>query len=283
MNYFIYNPIAGNYPTKKRAALVRLIKSHPNNIVLETKDKSEETQLAEKAIEMGATKVIAIGGDGTINKVALALAGTKIPLGIIPIGSGNGLARHLEISMNPEIAFYKALNGDIIKIDGCQIGDKMFFCTAGIGFDAAVAEIFNKRGKRGFLNYIISLFIALRRYEPIEIEIESGKKEKLFLLTIANANQYGNNAFISPYANIQDGKFEIVKIKKNSLLFLLPLSLRLFLKTLHKSKGVEIASARELSVKYKINKPMQIDGESIMTQEDILKVTIIQEALDVVV
>ena len=87
MNYFIYNPIAGNSPSKKRAALVRLIKLDPTNIILETENKSEETKLALKAIELGAKKVIAIGGDGTINKVALALAGTKIPLGIIPIGS----------------------------------------------------------------------------------------------------------------------------------------------------------------------------------------------------
>jgi diacylglycerol kinase family enzyme len=129
MNYFIYNPIAGNSPSKKRAALVRLIKLDPTNIILETENQSEETKLALKAIELGAKKVIAIGGDGTINKVALALAGTKIPLGIIPIGSGNGLARHLGIPMNPKIALYKALKGKINQIDACQIGDKMFFCT----------------------------------------------------------------------------------------------------------------------------------------------------------
>jgi YegS/Rv2252/BmrU family lipid kinase len=283
MNYFIYNPIAGNSPSKKRAALVRLIKLDPTNIILETENKSEETKLALKAIELGAKKVIAIGGDGTINKVALALAGTKIPLGIIPIGSGNGLARHLGIPMNPKIALYKALKGKINQIDACQIGDKMFFCTAGIGFDAAVAQIFNKRGKRGLFNYIVSLFIALRTYEPIEIEIEPGKKEKIFLLTIANANQYGNNAFISPFADIQDGKFEIIKIKNNSLFSLLPLSLRLFLKTLHKSKGVEIISARDISIKYKINQPLQIDGESLETSEEVLNVSIRKDALTVIV
>lgn len=283
MNYFINNPIAGNYPKNKRVGLLRLIRADVNNVVLETENKSDETILTQKAIALGAKKIIAIGGDGTINKVASALAETTIPLGIIPIGSGNGLARHLGISLDPEVALHTALNGESIQIDACNIAGKMFFCTAGIGFDAAVAKIFDKRKKRGLINYIISLFIALKKFKPIEIEIEPGRKEKIFLLTIANANQYGNNAIISPFADIQDGTFEIIKIKKNNPIFLLTLSLRLFMKNIHKSKGVEILPAQSLNIKYKINQPLHIDGESLETQEEILKVSIESKALHVIV
>ena len=127
MNYFIYNPISGNYSPTKRAALLKKISSDPNNIIFETNNKDEEASLTQKAIKLGAKKIIAIGGDGTINKVASVLAGTDIPLGLIPMGSGNGLARHLGIPMNSLVAVDKALNGKSIKIDACKINDRLFF------------------------------------------------------------------------------------------------------------------------------------------------------------
>ncbi len=185
MNYFIYNPISGNYPHNKRAALLKLIGLNPENTILETENKNDEKELTEIAIKLGAKKIIAIGGDGTINKVASVISGTDIVLGIIPMGSGNGLARHLGIPINPAEALKKALTENSIKIDACTINDKLFFCTAGIGFDATVAEIFDKRGIRGLLNYMIAVIISLYKHKTIEIELENGKKEELFLLTIA--------------------------------------------------------------------------------------------------
>lgn len=283
MNYFIYNPISGNYPHYKRVALLKLISSNPENTILETENKNDEKELTEIAIKLGAKKIIAVGGDGTINKVASVISGTDVVLGIIPMGSGNGLARHLGIPINPAEALKKAMTENSIKIDACSINNKLFFCTAGIGFDATVAEVFDKRGIRGLLNYMKAVIISLFKYKTIEIEIENGKKEELFLLTIANANQYGNNAFISPHSNIQDGEFEIIKIKKNNLFNLLCISIRLFLKNVHKSKAVEIIPAKSFNIKYKSGQPIHLDGESIKTENAILQIEILPGILNVAV
>lgn len=282
MNYFIYNPISGNYSQNKRASLLKFIRSNPKNIIFETADKNDEIKLTQKAINLGAQRIIAVGGDGTINKVASLLACTELSLGLIPMGSGNGLARHLGISINPFKALERALNGSPTKIDACTINNKIFFCTAGIGFDASVAETFDKRGKRGLLNYIIAIILTLKNYKPIEIELESGKKEKIFLLTIANANQYGNNAYISPNANITDGLFEIVKIKNNNILMLISISIRLFLKNVHKSKGVKIYTSKISNINYGINQPLHMDGESLKTENQILEIGIIPAALNII-
>ncbi len=282
MNYFIYNPISGNYPQRKRDALLKSIRSNSDNVVFETNFKDQEKELTEKAIQLGATKIITIGGDGTISKVAGVLAGSEIPLGLIPIGSGNGLSRHLGIPMNALYALDKALNGSPIKIDACKVNDQLFFCTAGIGFDAAVAYLFDKRKKRGLINYLIAVFISLWKFKPIEIEIEPGKTEKIFLLTIANANQYGNNAYISPYSNIQDGQFEIIKIKKNNLFMLLLISMRLFLKNIHKSASVEILAAKSFKIINKSEQPIHLDGEPVKMETDILQFNILPGTLKII-
>ena len=283
MNFFIYNPIAGTYAHKNRLALLQKIKANPDNIVFETENQNDEITLTKMAIAKGAKKVIAIGGDGTINKVASVLVATDIPLGLIPLGSGNGLARHLGISMNPSLALENALNGKSIKIDACTLGDKLFFCTAGIGFDAYVAKLFNERKKRGLFNYVIAILQAIKKYTPIEVEIENGKREKLFLLTIANANQYGNNAYISPQSNLQDGSFEVIKIKNTNPLFLFIVVFQLFLKHTHKSTFVEIISTQNIIIHYRKNQPLHLDGEALISEQDILNINILPNALNVII
>lgn len=283
MNFFIYNPIAGTLAQNKRQALLQKIKAHPNNIILETEHQNDEIKLTQKAIGQGAKKIIAIGGDGTINKVASCLVNKDVPLGLIPLGSGNGLARHLGISMDPILAFNTSLNGRAIKIDACSLNDKLFFCTAGIGFDAYVAQIFNERKKRGLFNYILAVLQAIKKYKPIEIEIEKGKKEALFLLTIANANQYGNNAYISPQGDLQDGNFELIKIKNSNPIYLLFISIQLFLKNIHKSNFVEITSTKNVTIYYRKNQPLHLDGEALISGQDILNISVLPNALNVII
>jgi YegS/Rv2252/BmrU family lipid kinase len=283
MNYFIFNPISGSYGQEKKRRLLNLIQEDPENIVFETIQKDDEITLTQKAISLGAKRVIAIGGDGTINKVASILNGTDIPLGIIPMGSGNGLAHHLKIPLNTRAAFKKSISSNTIKIDVCRVDEKSFVCTAGFGFDAFVADIFDKRKKRGLLNYIIAVFISLMRYKPIEISINDEPSEKLFLLTISNANQYGNNAFISPNADIQDGQFEIIKIKYVSKPKLAFIALRLFLKNIHQSSDVEITKMDMATVKMRANQLFHIDGESLKTYKDDIFISIQTKALKVII
>jgi diacylglycerol kinase family enzyme len=153
MFHFIVNPNAGSKNKAKYTKLIELIKSNDAHIIWETTEPLEAVDFAKKALDKGATRIIAVGGDGTINEVASVLVGKSTPLGIIPVGSGNGLARHLNIPLNYKKAFQKALVGATIKIDVGYINNKPFFCTAGVGFDAAVAHRFANSKGRGLLNY----------------------------------------------------------------------------------------------------------------------------------
>ena len=283
MNYFILNPISGSNNLSLRNTLISLIESNAENVILETATQKHAVELTQKAIVAGAKKIIAIGGDGTINEVGSVLTNTEIPLGIIPLGSGNGLARHLNIPMQVEKAYQVALNGNPIKIDVGNINGKRFFCTAGIGFDATVANAFAKGEKRGLFNYITATLSSLIKYKPIQVSINQGPLEEVFSLTIANANQFGNNAYISPFSNIQDGTLEIVKIKKMNWLQASIVSMRLFFKLIHNSPLVEIIKTKEVKIAYKSNANLHMDGEALQTTEPVLNISIEASALKVIV
>ena len=154
MNFFIINPNAGTNTPSHFKKLIEIIKEDANCKIWETTAPLEAYDIAQKAIQVGASRIIAVGGDGTINEVASALVGTNIPLGIIPIGSGNGLARHLKIPLKIKKALQLAKEGVPQKMDVGLLNDKYFFCTAGIGFDASVANEFAKGKGRGLINLL---------------------------------------------------------------------------------------------------------------------------------
>lgn len=283
MFHFIINPNAGSKNKAKYTKLIHLIKSNSAHTIWETTEPLEATQFAHQAIKNGATRIIAIGGDGTINEVASVLVGKLIPLGIIPVGSGNGLARHLNIPLNYKKAFQKTLVGASIKIDVGYINHKPFFCTAGIGFDAAVAHRFANSQGRGLINYMKATIITLFKYSPIKVRVNNAPAEKVFSLSIANANQFGNNAFISPFSNIQDGQLELVKIGILNKLQAGILAVRLFKKSIHHSKNVTLESCKEASIHYLNNAPIHIDGENLLTDNELLNITISPLALTVIV
>jgi diacylglycerol kinase (ATP) len=283
MFHFIINPNAGSKNKAKYTKLIHLIKSNSAHTIWETTEPLEATQFAQKAIKIGATRIIAIGGDGTINEVASVLVGHSIPLGIIPVGSGNGLARHLNIPLNYKKAFKKALVGASIKIDVGYINHKPFFCTAGVGFDAAVAHRFANSQGRGLINYMRATIVTLFKYKPIEVRINNAPIEKVFSLSIANANQFGNNAYISPFSNIQDGQLELVKIGILNKIQAGILAVRLFKKSIHHSKNVTLESFKETRIHYLNNAPIHIDGENLLTDNELLNITISPLALTVIV
>jgi YegS/Rv2252/BmrU family lipid kinase len=283
MFHFIVNPNAGSKNKAKYTKLIQLIKSNDAHIIWETTEPLEAVDFAKKALEQGATRIIAVGGDGTINEVASVLVGKSIALGIIPVGSGNGLARHLNIPLNYKKAFQKALVGATIKIDVGHINNRPFFCTAGIGFDAAVAHRFANSKGRGLLNYIKATIITLFKYKPIQVSINNAPVENIFSLSIANANQFGNNAFISPFSNIQDGQLELVKIGILNKLQAGIIAVRLFKKSIHHSNDVHIIACKTASIYYVKNAPIHIDGENLVTDNELLNITISPFALNVIV
>ena len=208
--------------------------------------------------------IIAVGGDGTVNEIASGIAGTNTIFGIVPFGSGNGLARFLNLPMDTEEAI-KALNKqNVATIDGARFNRLWFFNMAGMGFDAHIAEVFSHDKKRGFWAYIKSSIKEIMNYksETYQIMIDGANYErKAFMLSFANSSQYGNNAHVSPLASVQDGLLDVCIIKPFPLFKFPALGLRMFNKTADKSKYVEIIRGKHILIKRPGNGPVHLDGE----------------------
>lgn len=278
MIHFILNPNAGTNSRQTRERIIAKLQAISDSKVWHTERMNHASELTKQAISEGADRIIAIGGDGTINEVASALLHTSIPLGIIPMGSGNGLARHLDIPLSFNKALDRAINGSMISIDAGKWNDRPFFCTAGIGFDAYVAAHFAKRAKRGFINYIYSTFVSLRKYQTIEIK-ELGS---VFSFTVANANQFGNNAYISPESDLQDGQLEVIQIKPGPIWSLVNLGISLFRKNLPNNPLVTISAVKSLQINAPEGIPYHLDGESLLLQSGTIEITILPSSLLVV-
>jgi diacylglycerol kinase (ATP) len=282
MIYFIYNPNAGNKSNRYRQKLINTLQKIPNSTLLLTEHPNHANELINQLIPQHPEKIIAIGGDGTVNEVGNVLKGTEIPMGIIPLGSGNGLARHLKIPMNTEKALEIAIHGKTNYIDVLGWNNRAFFCTAGIGFDAYVAAIFHKGNGRGLFNYIKASIKAIRSYNTTEIRFEPELSQRYFSFTIANANQFGNNAYISPLSNLQDALFEIVKIKNGNLWQKAQLGISLFSKQIHRHALVEILQAKSLQFSCKPGSYYHLDGESLQTESEDINIELLPEKLLIV-
>ena len=281
MIFFIINIKSGSKSTSSKAQLIQKLNKIENSSLHFTEYSGHGGELAKLAISQQASKIIIVGGDGTINEVASELIHTKVPLGIIPIGSGNGLARHLNIPMDFNSALNLALKGENKLIDSLSWNSKPFFCTAGIGFDAYVAKEFSKTQHRGFGNYIKSTLMSSLTYVPIQIEINN-QTEYVYSLSIANANQFGNNAYISPLSNIQDALFEVVKISPLQIIEKAQLGIRLFLKTIQSHPKVAIKSFSKFEFSIKKGICYHIDGESLISEDTLVKINIIPKSLIVI-
>ncbi|MCL2728198.1 MAG: YegS/Rv2252/BmrU family lipid kinase [Bacteroidales bacterium] len=228
--------------------------------------------------------VVAIGGDGTVNQVACALVHSSVTMGIIPTGSGNGLARHLKIPISVPKAIDALLHGNVAIIDSGMINGRSFFCTAGIGFDAHLAKRFNRALVRGFLTYITLSVLEFIRYRPQKYIIYAGEEvfeREAFLITFANAAQWGNNIYISPCANTSDGLLDLVVWKRASVMRIPFMAIRLLTKKINRSKYIENIRGASFRVERIGEGYVQYDGEhTIMGKE--LKIGIHPSSLRVV-
>ena len=230
--------------------------------------------------------ITAVGGDGTVNEVASAIAGTDTVLGIIPFGSGNGLSRFLNIPMDVEGAFRAFNTGRVISIDAAKMNAQWFFNMAGMGFDAHISHVFAQGSKkRGFISYFKSSIQEIAKYKSHTYYLEidgKGYTEEAFMLSFANSSQYGNNAHISPQASVQDGLLDICIIKPFPLWRFPEMGLRMFTKTSEGSKYVQIIRGKHITVKRDSAGPIHLDGEPQMTGTDI-KIDIVPNTLKVIV
>src|SRR6478609_11346300 len=172
---FVINPISGAKNKKDVPSLVRKYLAGKLDIEIAlTARAGHAHDLALRGIKEGFQRIVAVGGDGTMNEVASALVGTDVKFGIIPMGSGNGLARHLHIPLHTESAVNLLLRPSIKRIDTCQMNGKPFFCTAGLGFDAEISALFNKSKNRGLRSYIKSVSKEYMGYKPQQYIVHYG-------------------------------------------------------------------------------------------------------------
>ena len=283
--HVIINPISGvgsKYKVQKMISSRCQDKGIAVNVVY-TEYAGHATKLTQKAIDDNVDCVIAVGGDGTVNEVARNLLHSDVVLGIIPRGSGNGLARELNIPMDVRGAIDVIFSNHISVIDACKANDNVFFCTCGVGFDAAISVEFAKEKRRGSLTYVKDIVEKYLDYMPEEYELHINDDtitEKAFLITCANASQYGNNAFIAPNADISDGQMDVTILSSFSALDIGPLAIQLFTKTIDKNSKIKTYKTKKVNIVRQKEGVMHIDGDPVMTDKEV-EVSIIRSALNV--
>lgn len=283
---FVVNPISGTQGKKAILKWIdeRIDRSIYDYSIVRTEYAGHASQIAAAAASDGVDMVVAIGGDGTINEIARSLVHTKTALGIIPCGSGNGLARHLHIPLEPKAAIDIINAGYLLHIDYGKINNIPFFCTCGVGFDAFVSLKFADSGKRGLLTYLENTLHESLTYQPetYEIENEEGTmKYKAFLIACGNASQYGNNAYIAPQASLTDGLMDVTILEPFTVLDVPSLSFQLFNKTIDQNSRIKTLRAKKIKIHRTKEGVLHFDGDPLMAGKE-LEVEIIPKGLYVV-
>lgn len=176
-------------------------------------------ELAQEAVATGMERVISAGGDGTLNSVAAGLLHTKVPVGVVALGSGNGYARSLGLPLDPEQAFRRAFTGEAAQMDVCFLNDIPFLGTAGIGFDARVAHRFDRSKSRGMLGYSRIIVEEIFGAKPMRVVVKANHETKethVLMVVLCNTREFGNGAEISPGSLPDDGIAELRIVRKPS-------------------------------------------------------------------
>lgn len=257
---FIINPLSG---TNKQKDIENCIAKHLNNYeIVYTKKAGDATILSIEAVAENFDAVVAVGGDGTVNECLVGLVNSNTALGVIPCGSGNGFAYHIGMGRTVEKAIIQLKDAKIETIDSCAANSTPFVNVSGIGFDAHIANLFAGLKERGFINYL-KLILKELTYKPQEYTLnydESQMKVSAYLIAFANASQYGNDARISPMADLQDGLLDFV-IVKDFPKWRIPLFLLKVVRgKTHLSKYVEIIQCQKMQISAK-NTLLHLDGE----------------------
>lgn len=284
---FVVNPISGIGKQKK---IEKILKDHLDHERFEYEIRYTErihhgTEIAREACDAGIyDAIVAVGGDGSINDVVSGLRGSNLALGIIPCGSGNGLARNLKIPMNPILAV-KVLNQYYTAcIDTVELNDRVFVSIAGIGFDAVVArkmKLAKRRGLQGYTNIILTDYPSSQETEYKMIIDGVEMTRKAWFISFANSNQFGFNTAIAPLARLDDGLIDICIVDKIPLAHI-PLTAPLvYLNHFELSQHVEMFKARNVTVLNNIHRWVNIDGEGECIGKE-LRFTNIPKSLNVI-
>lgn len=273
---FIINPISGGINKNK---IPHLIESQVDKQIVDQETEfsnypGHANEMAVAAAKENYDIVFAIGGDGTVNEVASGLVGTPTSLGVAPMGSGNGLARHMKLPLSIKKAINLVNNHQTTAIDACKMNDRYFFVTAGVGFDAHIGHLFATSKQRGLWGYVTNTIKEYFNYAPQEYEVLINGKtqaQQAFLVSFANAGQYGNNAYISPKADISDGKVDVCVMRPFNRIFgAFDLATRLFTKRMDTSEHLSIDQCEHVELKREKGGVVHLDGEPFTMAEKLL-------------
>ncbi len=284
---FVINPISGTGSKSELEKTIgeQLDKDQYNHEIVFTQERFHGRELSKQYVDAKFHAVVAVGGDGTVNEVARSLIHTETALGIIPVGSGNGLARHLGMSMNIKKAINNLNRSEPILMDYGTVNDEVFFCTCGTGFDAYVSTEFAKGKHRGIMAYIEKMITGYFNYKSQSYHLLGENidlKAKAFVLTFANAAQWGNNAYIAPLASVQDGKMDISILSNFPIIAIPTLALQLFNKTIDKDFFMTTLRTDEITVHRDTPGPFHYDGEPYEEGKEI-HVKMVKDGLKVLV
>lgn len=285
--WFVVNPISGTHDKEP------IVKAIPRYLdadrfeyeVFRTDHRGHAAELAKQAASEGIDVCVAIGGDGTVNEVARSLRHSETALAIIPMGSGNGLARHLFIPMDPESALRVLAECQIKDLDYGMINEHPFFCTCGMGFDAFISEKFADSKKRGLITYVDNTVKSSFAYKPetYELEVDGQTKHyKAFLIACGNASQYGNNFYIAPQASMSDGLMDVTILEPFNVLEAPQVVLQMLNKTIDSNLHTRSFQCKRLKVHRQNPGVIHFDGDPAEAGTDI-EIELIPKGLKVVV
>ena len=286
---FILNPVSGFFNLRRRK-VERIIKKYIKKECLHgeirySKYAGHTTELVKQAIDEHAKTVVVAGGDGSINEAACSLVYTDTALGIIPCGSGNGLAHHLKIPFNIHKSLQIIKEHHVKEADTIKINDRYVFSVAGIGLDAMVAERYHLAKRRGFLTYLRSIFIEYANHTPETFTIKTDSmeiQEKCASLIFANSNQFGYNFRIAPQADLFDGYMDVVIIKKMPFISASLSSLQIWTGNAAKCLYISSFKTKKVSIIREREGVMNIDGDPFKSEKNI-EVEILPSALKLIV
>ena len=284
--WFIINPISG---VRRKDDLPALIAS---NLDLDkfdyeiqyTEFKGHAIALAKDAINKNIDVVCAVGGDGSVHEVGTALIGSKVLLAIIPIGSGNGLARHMHIPLSVKKAIICINESKEISMDTVLVNNQPFLGVGGYGFDALIAKKFDEHKKRGLWTYVKLILKEFLRYNPINISIDANgqvKKLPVMLCTLANTSEFGNGFIFSPKSDATDGKVELFLLKPFSFWRLPGIALRFIIGRSENSAYTEVLSFDHATIRM-TQQLAHYDGEPSTTNGE-LKIKVIPRSLHILI
>ncbi len=266
---FLINTRSGTARKYDVAALIRETCSDPFDIA-PCERKEDLDTIIDGAERGGYDVVYAVGGDGTVHEIAKRLVGRDLALGILPIGSGNGFARHIGLPMDARASLRACGARRIVTIDTAEVNGIRFLGVMGIVFDAWIADRFAVAGSRGFMTYVrVGVREVLKyRAEEYDLDIDgTSRRVKAKVITIANSSQYGNDARIAPHASAQDGLLDVVTIADVSLLAAPMIAWRLFRGTIDRSSAVTTVRGREIVIRRERPGPVHLDGEPFTMAE----------------